>query len=181
MNSESDFNRYIINRDTISGFTPWAGNIVGEPNTSFFVDTNIIPEHNYYYRIAAYDNQWNLSAYSSELAVNMVGIWGEPLNIPYTTYIQSNYPNPFNNATTIVYFVADVGPQPAEIEIKLYDIQGRLIRTLLHSREELGKHNIVWDGRDDSNHELPSGVYFARITQWGIDFINPSRKLVLVK
>jgi hypothetical protein len=181
MNTEADFWRYIVNRDTTGGFTPWAGNIVSEPDTSLFIDLNWNSSHNYFYKIAAYDHQGNISPYSLELEVRNVGIFGEPLNIPYTTYIRTNYPNPFNSATTIVYFVADIGPIPAEIEIKIYDIQGRLIRSLLNSREEVGEHRVAWDGRDDSNRELPSGVYFARIAQWGIDFINSPRKLVLVK
>jgi parallel beta-helix repeat protein len=180
-NTEADFYRYIVWKDTVSGFTPWAGNIIAEPDTDFIYDFNWDRFHNYYYRVAAYDNQGNLSLASSELAVINVGIWGEPSNLPYTTYIETNYPNPFNNATTIVYFVADVGPQPAEIEITVYDIGGRLIRKLYSGREEAGEHRISWDGRDDNNRELSSGVYFARISQWGIDFINHPRKLVLVK
>jgi hypothetical protein len=181
MNTEADFYRYIVWRDSVSGFTPWAGNIISEPDTNFIYDLNWDRFHNYYYRVAAYDNQGNLSLPSSELAVINVGIWGEPLNLPYTTYIETNYPNPFNNATTIVFYAADVGPQPGEIEITIYDIGGRKIRTLYSGREEVGEHRISWDGRDDSNRELPSGVYFARISQWGIDFINHPRKLVLVK
>jgi hypothetical protein len=180
-NTEADFYRYIVWRDTISGFTPWAGNILLEPDTNFIYDLNWDRFHNYYYRVAAYDNQGNLSLPSNELAVINVGIWGEQLILPYSTYIESNYPNPFNNATTLVYYVADVGPQPAEIEITIYDIGGRSVRKLYSGREGVGEHRISWDGRDDSNRELSSGVYFARISQWGIDFINHPRKLVLVK
>jgi hypothetical protein len=181
MNSEADFNRYIIWRDTLEGFTPWAGDIVSEPETSLFMDTHWDSTHNYYYRIAAYDNQWNLSGYSEELSVRNVGIWGEPLNIPYTTYIESNYPNPFNDATTISFFVADVGPRPAEISIEIYDVLGRKVATLLNEKYNPGKYQISWNGRDESGNPLSSGVYFARISQWGIDLINKPRKLVILK
>jgi hypothetical protein len=181
MNTEADFYRYMINRDTVPGFTPWAGNIVSEPETSLFVDLNWDRFHNYYYRIAAYDNQLNLSPYSEELSVINVGIWGEPLNVPYTTYIESNYPNPFNEATTITFFVADVGPQSAEIEIDVYDILGRRITTLVKNRYLPGRYSISWNGRDENGDPLSSGVYFARISQWGIDFINKPRKIVILK
>jgi hypothetical protein len=180
-NSEADFFRYIVNRDTISGFTPWAGNIVAEPETSFFIDLHWDRSHNYYYRIAAYDNQGNLSQYSAELAVINVGVFGEPLYLPTTTYIESNYPNPFNSGTAIVYYVADLGPTPAQIEITIYDIMGRQIRSLLGSREDVGEHRVIWDCRDDSGHDLPSGIYFAKISQWGISILNHPRKLVLVR
>ncbi len=180
-NTEADFWRYIVNRDTLSNFTPWAGNIVSEPETSLFVDQNWDRFHNYYYKIAAYDHQGNLSPYSPELEVRNVGVWGEPLNIPYTTYIESNYPNPFNEATTITFFVADIGPKPAQIEIDIYDILGRKILTLLNEKYFPGRYSVPWNGRDERGNSLSSGVYFARISQWGIDFINGPRKLVILK
>lgn len=122
-----------------------------------------------------------MSGLSSELAVINVGIWGEPLSEPYTTYIDTNYPNPFNDATTISFFVADVGPRPAEITIEIYDVLGRKIQTILNDKYNPGKHQISWDGRDESGNPLTSGVYFARISQWGIDFINKPRKLVILR
>jgi hypothetical protein len=182
MNNEIDFWRYIINRDTISGFIPWAGNIAAEPNTNVFIDFNWNRFHNYYYRIAAYDNQGNLSPYSDELRVINVGIEDNSgVEAPSITTIESNYPNPFNSSTTIIYSVANLGPIPAQINIDIYDIQGRKVRNLINNREEIGKHTVIWDGRDDSGNELASGIYFARITQWDVDYLSKSQKLVLVR
>ncbi len=181
-NLEADFWRYIINRDTIPGFAPWAGNILSEPDTSFYVDLNWDSLHNYYYKIAAYDNQGNLSAYSEELRVINVGIDDYTgIDIPSITSIESSYPNPFNSFTTIIYYVANLGPIPAQINIDIYDIQGRKVRTLLDDKREVGKHSIAWNGRDDSGNELASGIYFARITQWNVDYLGKTQKLVLMK
>jgi hypothetical protein len=181
-NHEADFWRYIINRDTISGFTPWAGNIVAEPGLNIFSDFNWNRFHNYYYRIAAYDNQGNLSPYSVELRVINVGIEDNSgVEVPSITAIESNYPNPFNSSTTIIYSVANLGPIPAQINIDIYDIQGRKVRTLINNREEMGRHTVIWDGRDDSGNELASGIYFARIMQWDVDYLSKSQKLVLVR
>jgi len=94
----------------------------------------------------------------------------------------SNYPNPFNSSTTIIYHVANIGPIPAEIKIDIYDILGRKVRTLINERKEVGEHKITWDGRDDNVVDLPSGVYFARIVQWGMKkHLSFQKKLVLIR
>jgi hypothetical protein len=181
-NYEADFWRYIINRDTVSGFTPWAGNIIAELDTNILIDLSWNRSHNYYYRIAAYDHQGNISPYSIELRVINVGIEDNSgAEIPSITAIESNYPNPFNSSTTIIYTVANLGPIPAQINIDIYDIQGRKVRTLLNAREDVGRHTIIWDGRDDSGNELASGIYFARISQWHVDYLSRSQKLLLVR
>jgi hypothetical protein len=183
LNHEADFNRYIVWRDTLPGFSPWAGNIISEPNTNLIYDTNWDNSHDYYYRVAAYDNQWNLSELSNELMVLISGVDGDNsgVEIPSITAIESNYPNPFNSSTTIVYLVANLGPIPAQINIALYDIQGRQVRNLVDEREEIGRHTVTWDGKDDFGNELASGIYFARITQWKVDYLSRSQKLVLVR
>ena len=55
------------------------------------------------------------------------------------------------------------------------------MRILLDSREEVGRHTIIWDGRDDSGNELASGIYFARIMQWNVDYLSRSQKLILIR
>jgi hypothetical protein len=182
-NQEADFYRYIVWRDTLPGFVPSAFNIVSEPYYSLFYDMFWDRQHNYYYRVASYDMQWNLSDISNELAVINVAINEDNVGVekPSITAIESNYPNPFNSSTTIVYTVANLGPIPAQINIDIYDIGGRKVRELLDVRMELGRHAINWDGRDDSGNELASGVYFAKITQWHVDYLSKSQKLLLMR
>jgi len=181
-NYEADFFGYQLHRDIVSGFTPSPLNLLAEPESSFYSDPEVILGETYYYRIASSDNQGNRSEYSPELAVMVTGVWnGEGAEMPRMTVIESNYPNPFNSSTTIVYSVANLGPLPAEITIEIYDITGRKIRTLIHERKEAGIHKIVWDGKDDSGNDLTSGTYFARISQWAISFMNKPSKLVLLK
>ena len=161
---------------------PSISNLISEPDTSFYADTDWTFEHNYYYRIVAADNQDNLSDYSEQLDVILVSIWGQPgVEIPKFTGITNNYPNPFNSQTTIAYQVANIGPIPAEITIEIYDILGRKVRTLLNERKEIGSHKTTWDGRDDDGIDLPTGIYFARITQWGQKHLSSKRKLTLIK
>jgi hypothetical protein len=181
-NREADFNHYLLYRDTVSGFEPGVFNLVAEPDTSYYVDGDFPDGANYYYKIAAIDNQDNLSNYSDELAVILTSIWDRPgVEIPLMTGIINNYPNPFNSNTTIAYRVANIGPIPAKINIDIYDIMGHKVRSLLNERKEVGEHSVVWDGRDDEGRDCATGVYFARITQWDEPRLSSKRKLLLLR
>ena len=181
-NYEADFFGYLLYRDTLSGFTPSDFNLIAEPDSSAFEDGGVVLGETYYYRIASLDNQGNRSEYSPELPVEVTGAWdGEGAEMPRMTVIEANYPNPFNSATTIVYSVANLGPIPAQITIEIFDIMGRKVRTLVNERKEAGIYRVIWDGRGDNNEAMSAGVYFARISQWGIGFMNKPRKLVLLK
>jgi hypothetical protein len=181
-NTEADFYRYLLYRDTVPGFTPSTLYLIAQPESSIYVDTDVSNQHNYYYRVSAADNQDNVSDYSPELPVITTDIWDQAgAELPQITAISSNYPNPFNLSTIVVYRVANLGPQPAKIEIDIYDVVGRKVRTLVNERKEAGEHRIIWDGRDDNGGQLSSGVYFARISQWGLALSGQPRKLVLIK
>lgn len=72
-------------------------------------------------------------------------------------------PNPANPHAKLVYVL----PRSADgtrVSLRVYDIQGRLVRTLVDRNEQAGPHTIVWDGKDGSGRSVSSGTYFARIT-----------------
>ena len=96
-----------------------------------------------------------------------------------TTYeLQQAYPNPFNMSTSLRYFTA----KAANIEIELFDVRGRKVRSLYSGMAEPGSHVARWDGRDDFGKVLSSGVYLARMTvQDKAIPVVMSRKLLLVK
>jgi len=64
-------------------------------------------------------------------------------------------PNPFLGATAIQYTMATEGG----VEIAVYDVAGRLVRTLVSRNMPLGSHEAVWNGRDDSGNAVSPGVY----------------------
>ena len=99
----------------------------------------------------------------------------EPL--PDEFALTQNYPNPFNATTTIAYMVP-AGAAGAQHKLEIYDIQGRLIRTLVDRAAEAGSHRVVWDGRDQGGQMVASGLYFYRL-QAG-SFME-TRRLVLLK
>ncbi len=70
-----------------------------------------------------------------------------------------NYPNPFNPSTTIVFGLPDGG----EVRMSIYNIRGQLVRNLQNGYLPRGFHKIVWDGVDERNRPVSSGLYFIRI------------------
>lgn len=85
---------------------------------------------------------------------------GKAQSLPFDFALKQNHPNPFNPATTIDYTL----PVASTIRLDIYDIQGNLVRRLVHETQTAGSHQEQWDGRDDSAHGVASGVYFYRLT-----------------
>ncbi|MCE5251108.1 T9SS type A sorting domain-containing protein [bacterium] len=71
-----------------------------------------------------------------------------------------NYPNPFNPSTTI-YFVL---PDPGEVTVTVYAVDGQKVRTLASGRFPAGRSSVMWDSRSDNGKTSASGIYFYRIT-----------------
>jgi len=67
----------------------------------------------------------------------------------------ANAPNPFNPRTSIAYTIG----APGHLTVKVFNVRGQLVRTLLDQKVETSGH-VVWDGTDDNGHHLASGVYF---------------------
>ena len=81
--------------------------------------------------------------------------------IPKDYALGQNYPNPFNPSTTIVFDL----PKQSPVRLEVYNVIGVLIRTMLRGEVVgAGRHQIVWDGRDDRGRIVPSGVYIYRIS-----------------
>ncbi len=88
-----------------------------------------------------------------------VGIINDQL--PMTSYQLSNYPNPFNPTTTISFNISRKDAKHAEIII--YNIKGQKIKTIVNQKLEQGLHQIIWDGKNDNNQYVASGVYFYKL------------------
>lgn len=94
--------------------------------------------------------------------------------IPAVTTLHPAQPNPFGPSATLALDLAASAP----VEVRIYGVDGRLVRTLVEGTLEAGRHPLVWDGTDEAGRSLSSGVYFARLTTAGV---NQSRQLVLMK
>ena len=94
--------------------------------------------------------------------------------VPESFELYQNFPNPFNSSTTIRYEL----PLPSEVQINIFDITGRLIKTLIDREFQAGSFIIDWNGEDSRNEKVSSGVYFYRIDAGGF---SKSIKMILIK
>ena len=83
-----------------------------------------------------------------------------------TFSISQNQPNPFNPSTTLRYAIPQ-GEGPVNVSIAIYDVRGRLVRSLVDDREDAGVHQVHWDGKDEQGEPVPSGIYLYRIDAGG--------------
>jgi len=96
-------------------------------------------------------------------------------DLPESFALYSARPNPFNAKTTIRFDT----PEECEVELSIYDLSGRRIRTLISEEYRAGRHSVVWNGKDKTGDQMPSGVYFYRLnTESGF---SSTRKMMLVK
>ncbi len=90
-------------------------------------------------------------------ASSSVGSWGEP---PRIFKLLPNHPNPFNAETTIEYELA----RDSAVVLSVYDLSGRLVKTLVNGPQRSGQHRVVWDGTNQNGVAVSSGVYVARLS-----------------
>ena len=95
--------------------------------------------------------------------------------IPATFALGQNVPNPFNPATVIRY---DVPAGGGDVSLRIYDVGGRLVRTLVDGVETPGEKSVTWNARNDRGHRVASGVYFYRLTAPGFEM---TKKMVLLQ
>jgi endonuclease/exonuclease/phosphatase family metal-dependent hydrolase len=94
---------------------------------------------------------------------------------PVTSYqLEQNYPNPFNPTTVISFQL----PVNSEVTLTIYNMNGQLVKKLIAGEMNAGRHNVMWDAKDDRGQQVASGVYLYVIKAGSF---TAQRKLVLMK
>jgi hypothetical protein len=119
---------------------------------------NLEPDKLYYIALTAYDITGNESGFSAEVSAHPVMDPG-PETVPDVIILYQNYPNPFNPSTTIPYELSEDG----HISLRVLNPKGQTIRVLYQGDQTAGFHQVDWDGRDEFNSDIASGVYFIRL------------------
>jgi len=101
------------------------------------------------------------------------GVDGDLWNIPTEFALHQNYPNPFNPSTTIKYDL----PKQADVSVKIYNVLGQEVATLVDENQTAGYYSIQWNGSSRSGY-ASSGVYFCTIKA---GTYNRTIKMLLVK
>jgi hypothetical protein len=93
----------------------------------------------------------------------------------YRNSLSQNHPNPFNPATTIAYSIKE----RAAVSLKIYNVTGRLVRTLVNETKSPGVlHRVTWNGHNEAGQRVASGVYFYRLVTKNF---TQTKKMVLLK
>ncbi len=115
------------------------------------------------------------------------GIPTNPEDLLADSYIlQQNYPNPFNPVTNIKFRIADF-PNGAGgfVALRIYDMMGRTVRTLIQRRLSPGEYEVQWDGTNDTGQPVASGVYFYRLATYPLNppskGVSQYRKMILLR
>ena len=95
--------------------------------------------------------------------------------VPAELALRQSYPNPSNPSTRIEFSI----PVAAKVQLRIFDVHGRLVATLVDRYVPAGSQFVEWNGREDDGNGVPSGVYFYRLTVPGQATL--TRKLVLLK
>jgi hypothetical protein len=166
------FDVYRSSGTSRSGYVKLEGEPVrGVDGSYVFVDISVEAGNNYSYKLGITEGAGPQMLFGpievviSRIAGDAVLVW--------------NYPNPFNPSTTITYHVptSDVSSAVA-VSLKIYDVSGKLIRTLVDDLRVPGYHSISWDGVDAYGEPAGSGVYYYVLSAGGTSV---TKRMVLLK
>lgn len=137
--------------------------------------TKLVLNKNYFWRVAAL-NEYGTSLWSLTFGFKTqtsVKVEDEQI-LPDFYELSQNYPNPFNPTTTISFAI----PLPEYVEIKIYDLLGREVITIVNEDLSPGKYSVEWNGIDSSGSHVPSGVYFYNLRAGKF---HDSKKMILLR
>ncbi|MCP4632539.1 MAG: T9SS type A sorting domain-containing protein [candidate division Zixibacteria bacterium] len=152
----------------IERYTDIDGNL--EPTSPMHI-TGVVGQYDYY---APYDSNYQLMPRKYTDFFEVVGVDEEEDNLPKVFALGENYPNPFNPTTVIKYAL----PRDCNVDIAVYDIMGRRVKTLINGTMPAGIHEAMWDGDNEAGHKAASGVYFYKMNT---EDFSKVRKMALLK
>jgi len=115
---------------------------------------------------------------TDQIAIIITGVIGVD-DVPQVFELADNHPNPFNPRTTIDFAV----PASGHADLRILDLRGRLVRTLVDESVAAGRHARIWDGTDTHGRPVASGVYLYRLDFRGADGASrtETKRMVLVR
>jgi hypothetical protein len=130
---------------------------------------------NYYIIMDVVDSCGNTGRDSSEVLVrSSSGVFDDPEETSYDLSLSQNYPNPFNLSTEISLDL----PKDGEVSLKIYNLVGQVVRTLVNQKMNQGHYIFFWGGTDQNGREVASGIYFVQMVSKNLV---TTRKMVLLK
>jgi len=137
-----------------------------------------------YYTVIVRDSAGHVSTPSNVISAQVVKapIRKETADnpLPEKYDLTQGFPNPFNPTITLPYAL----PELSTVTIMVYDVTGRRVATLKNQMEEAGYYQLRWNGRNESNKPLPSGMYIIQMTAKSMEdgeLFSKAQKVVLLK
>ena len=134
-----------------------------EASARHFADASVIPAFEYEYTLYAYGETGEFAS---------IPIRARAHTAPNS--LAQNFPNPFNPTTRIDYSISADGP----VDLRIYDVGGALVRSVVAQSKRAGAHSTYWDGRDDHGAAAASGVYFYQLRAGSF---SATKKMILLR
>ncbi len=176
-----DADTFEIIYDSSNPFTP-GGTMVTSNDENLFV---LGGEWGQNFTVKVFDvnenllNEYTVGLYATDIKIvsEVVSVHDEQLHMP--DYKLTNYPNPFNPITTISFSI-EQNQQNERIELEMYNIKGQKVKSFpIYQSTNLQVHQIIWNGTDENNQPVSSGVYIYKLTINGNS--EASKKCMLLK
>jgi hypothetical protein len=171
--SETDCARWIVERSGDLGFgyleigkTDGQGNS-SQPHDYIYTDNSKLESGNYYYRLTEVDLKGNKSYYG-------------PISVRYKSktpaeyVLNAAYPNPSRDIFIFRYQLKDAG----QASLRVYNLQGQLVRTLVNARQEAGYYEVRWNSMDETGQKVSTGIYLYRLE---VNGYNAMKSAVVIK
>lgn len=159
---ENTGNGWVENTDVVTGL------IGGQNAAPAFADLDLDGDLDL--TIGNYDGTFNY--FDNEMITSISD--DSEMTTPQGFTLFPAYPNPFNPSTTISYFL----PENEVVTITVYGLDGRMIQLLANENQAEGQHLTFWNGRDQEDQSVASGVYLVRIS---VGTFTQSQKVILMK
>jgi hypothetical protein len=136
-----------------------AGQSLGTQVTYQFRDQDVYPNATYHYWLESVAVNGN-PQYHGPIMISSVLPDEDAPNAPLATRLIGAYPNPFNPSTTISFAL----DRPERAGITIYNVRGQIVKSFEQDYAVPGNYSIIWDGKDDGQNTLSSGIYYYRLT-----------------
>lgn len=134
--------------------------------TYALTDYSVLAGNTYYYKLADVDFSGNMK-FHGPIVVSLT-------MQPEKYALSQNYPNPFNPETTINFSLE----KPGKVSLKIFNLQGKLVQTLVDERKLTGNYSVLWNGTDQSGLRVASGAYICNMK---VNEFEQSKRLIFVK
>ncbi|HOD17035.1 MAG TPA: C25 family cysteine peptidase [Candidatus Cloacimonadota bacterium] len=137
---------------------PGSYEMIGQLTDQIFTDNLSLEGHYCYYVRALYSA--GEGAPSDTVGIDFPVVGSPVDHLPaVVNALYGNYPNPFRGSTAINYSVASKG----KVNLKIYNTKGQLVKTLVANEQKSGRYSLLWNGKDETDRPVSSGVYIIRM------------------